>query len=61
MEVANVGPMFVSDKPRLSMIRFQGEGDGPTLANLLKSGLNWMGEARSNPRAIAQPGTQPAR
>jgi hypothetical protein len=47
IEVANVGPMFISDKPRVSIVRFQGEGDGVSLAKLLKAGLGWMGDART--------------
>jgi hypothetical protein len=47
MEVAGVGPMFISDKPRITIVRFQGEGDADTLAKLLKSALAWMGDARN--------------
>jgi hypothetical protein len=47
LEVANVGPMFINDKPRVTIVRFQGEGDATTLAKLLKSALGWMGDARS--------------
>ena len=47
IEVANVGPMFISDKPRVTIVRFQGEGDAAALAKLLKSALGWMGDARS--------------
>jgi hypothetical protein len=53
LEVCNIGPMFNSDKPRLSVVRFQGEGDAIAMAKLLKSALGWMGEART--------ATQPAR
>jgi hypothetical protein len=47
LEVSNVGPMFLSDKPRLTVVRFQGEGDATAMAKLLKSALGWMGDARS--------------
>jgi hypothetical protein len=57
MQVASVGPMFVSDKPRITIVRFQGEGDAELLAKLLKSGLSWMGDARM----AATPATQPVR
>jgi hypothetical protein len=53
LEVSNIGPMFNSDKPRLSIVRFQGEGDATAMAKLLKNGLTWMGDARTT--------TQPAR
>jgi len=52
IEVANVGPMFISDKPRVTIIRFQGEGDATALAKLLKSGLSWMGDARNAPQPM---------
>jgi hypothetical protein len=55
MQVANVGPMFVSDKPRIMIVRFQGEGDAFTLAKLIKSGLSWMGDERMKPTAATQP------
>jgi hypothetical protein len=47
LEVSNVGAMFNSDKPRLTIVRFQGEGDAETMAKLLKSALGWMGDARN--------------
>ena len=53
IEVSNVGPMFNNDKPRVTIVRFQGEGDAEAMAKLLKSALSWMGDARNT--------TQPAR
>ncbi len=53
IDVVSTGPMFMSDKPRLTIVRFQGEGDATALAHLLKSALGWMGEARTT--------TQPTR
>jgi hypothetical protein len=49
IEVTNVGPMFNTDRPRISIVRFQGEGDAQTLAKLLKSALGWIGDARNAP------------
>ena len=46
-DIAGVGPMFITDKPKISVVRFQGEGDPAALAKQLKSALGWMGEARS--------------
>jgi hypothetical protein len=46
LEVASVGAMFISDRPRVTIVRFQGEGDAAAMAKLLKSALNWMGDAR---------------
>jgi len=47
IEVTNVGPMFISDKPRVMIVRFQGEGDATAMAKLIKSALGWMGDART--------------
>ena len=52
--VSSVSPMFSNDRPRIMLIRFQGEGDASALAALLKSGLSWMGEARSATRPVTQ-------
>jgi len=50
IHVASVAPMFTGEKPRLSVVRFQGEGDGFALAKVLKSALDWTGPARSATR-----------
>jgi hypothetical protein len=47
LEVASVAPMFISDRPRVMIVRFQGEGDATAMARLLKSALGWMGDART--------------
>jgi Domain of Unknown Function (DUF1259) len=47
LEISNVGPMFISDKPRVMIVRFQGEGDATAMAKLIKSALGWMGDART--------------
>lgn len=47
LQVASVSPMFIDDRPRVMIVRFQGEGDATALARLLKSGLGWMGDARA--------------
>jgi len=44
VHVASVGPMFISDRPRITLIRFQGEGDALALAKTLKAGLDWTGD-----------------
>jgi hypothetical protein len=53
VRIASVAPMFAGEKPRLSVVRFQGEGDGFALAKVLKSALDWTGPART--------ATQPAK
>ncbi len=47
IQVGGMGPMFTNDRPHLTLVRFQGEGDATALAKLLKSGLGWMGVARA--------------
>ena len=58
IDVAGMGPMFTGDRPRLTVIRFQGEGDGSALAKLLHDGLTWMGDARLTAQQ-AKPTTRP--
>jgi hypothetical protein len=53
IQVANVGPMFLFDRPRLMIVRFQGEGDATALARQLHTALNFTGDARTS--------TQPAK
>jgi hypothetical protein len=50
IRIASVAPMFAGEKPRLSVVRFQGEGDGFALAKVLKSALDWTGPARTATR-----------
>ena len=52
IQVAGMGPMFVSDRPRVTIVRFQGEGDALALAKLLKAGLNWTGDARTSTQPV---------
>ena len=60
IQVGGMGPMFTGDKPRIVVVRFQGEGDGSALARLLHDGLTWMGDARMATQQ-ARPATQPAK
>ncbi len=52
MKIASISPMFLGDRPRLSMVRFQGEGEMASLLATLKEALGWTGEARNSPRPI---------
>jgi hypothetical protein len=61
IQVASVGPMFLADKPRVMMIRFQGEGEATALARLLKAGLDWTGDARLTAQAASPATTQPTK
>ncbi len=49
LTVASIAPLLLDERPRLLMIRFQGEGRAKTLAKALKSALSYTGEARSAP------------
>jgi hypothetical protein len=49
LEIASLGPMLLNERPRLLLIRFQGEGDAAQLAKTLKSALSYTGEARNKP------------
>jgi hypothetical protein len=49
LEVAGVGPLLLGERPRLMLIRFQGEGEAAQLATALNSALSYTGEARSKP------------
>ena len=60
IQVASVGPMFLDDKPRVMIVRFQGEGDASALAKLLRTALDWTGDARLTTRPSPAT-TQPAK
>lgn len=49
LEIAAVGPLLLDERPRLMLIRFQGEGEAKQLATALKSAFSYTGEARNKP------------
>ena len=49
LHVASMAPMMLNERPRLLLIRFQGEGRAREIANALKSALSYTGEARNAP------------
>jgi hypothetical protein len=60
IQVGGMGPMFTGDKPRITIVRFQGEGDASALAKLLHDGLGWMGDARmATQQAVQAPAAPP--
>ncbi len=61
IQVASVSPMFLTDKPRVMVVRFQGEGEATALAKLLKAGLDWTGDARLTAQATPPATTQPTK
>jgi hypothetical protein len=62
LDVASVSPMFMGDKPRVMVVRFQGEGQIAIIAKTLKSALDVIGDARSarQPIVTDKPTTAPA-
>jgi hypothetical protein len=51
VEVALVGPFMLHERPRLLLIRFQGENKhGGALAKTLRTALSWTGEERMAPQ-----------
>lgn len=51
VEVASVGPMLLHERPRVLLVRFQGENQraGP-LARTLREALKWTGKERMAPQ-----------
>ena len=49
IKIVSISPMMLGEKPRLQIIRFQGDGQAETLAGYLKNALNQTGDARLSP------------
>lgn len=47
--ISAISPMLLYDQPRLMLVRFQSEGDPATLAQAIRSALDWTGKARMAP------------
>jgi hypothetical protein len=53
VEVASVGPMLLHERPRLLLVRFQGENKhGGHLAKTLRTALSWTGKERMAPQKL---------
>jgi hypothetical protein len=53
VEIASIGPLLLHDRPRLMLIRFQGENKrGGTLARTLRAALSWTGKERMAPQKV---------
>jgi hypothetical protein len=53
VEIASIGPLLLHDRPRLMLIRLQGENKrGGTLARTLRTALSWTGKERMAPQKI---------
>jgi len=50
--IVSVSPLLLQEKPRLLMIRFQGEGDIDTLTKTFKEAVRWIGENRTKRNPI---------
>lgn len=47
LKVSAIAPMFLGDKPRMTLVRFQGEGSQRELARAAKLSLKWTGTERN--------------
>ena len=53
VEIASVAPMLLHERPRLLLIRFQGENKrGGGLAQTLREALRWTGKERMAPQKL---------
>lgn len=53
VEVASIGPMLLHERPRLLLVRFQGENKrGGALARTLRTALSWTGKERMAPQKL---------
>lgn len=52
-EIASVGPLLLHERPRLLLIRFQGENKrGGPLAKTVRAALTWTGKERMPPQKL---------
>ena len=53
VEIASVAPLLLHERPRLLLVRFQGESHhGGDLARVLRNALSWTGPERLAPQKI---------
>ena len=52
LKVATIAPMLLYERPRLMLIRFQGEGEASAMAGNLREALRWTGRERMAPRKM---------
>jgi hypothetical protein len=46
LKVASAAPMFIGDRPKVMLVRIQGEGGVEKITETLRKALQWMGEGR---------------
>lgn len=56
IKIVGTGAFLLDEQPRLTVLRFQGEGHADQLARSLQAAFRWIGEARSQPMNPPQPG-----
>ena len=49
IKIVGTGAFLLGEQPRLTILRFQGEGHADQLAKSLQAAFRWIGEARSQP------------
>ena len=49
IKIVGMGAFLLGENPRLTLLRFQGEGHDDELAKSLNAAFRWIGEARSQP------------
>lgn len=53
IEIASIGPLLLHERPRLLLIRFQGENKrGGPLAKTVRAALSWTGKERMPPQKL---------
>jgi hypothetical protein len=52
ISIVSVSPMLLQEKPRILMLRIQGEGEIETLTKTLKEAVRWIGENRTKRNPI---------
>jgi hypothetical protein len=51
-QIASVAPMLIQEKPKIVLIRFQGEGQIEQVTATLKDAVQWIGENRTKPNPL---------
>ena len=52
LSIASVAPMLLQERPRIVLIRFQGEGQIEELIKPMKEAVRWIGENRTKPNLV---------
>lgn len=52
LKIASIAPALLYEKPRVLIVRFQGEGDPTELVKSIREALRWTGKERMAPRKM---------